>query len=81
MVKRGTYAKVSERSGVPYETVRRYYSGGNVGILSVEKIRTAHKELYGDNDGQPPLGGDPGNEKTDGIKTKSRKSSAKAGQS
>lgn len=37
----GTVARVSRLSGVPHETVRRYYAGGNVGINTVEKIREA----------------------------------------
>lgn len=67
-MKRGTMSKIAESSGVPYETVRRYFAGGNVGINTVDKIRKAE---------------DACSKKADGKQKKSRKSSdaavAKAG--
>lgn len=44
-MERGAMAQISRLSGVPYETVRRYYSGGNVGIRHVEKIRRVTSQI------------------------------------
>ena len=71
MMERGTYARISRKSGVPYETVRRYYSGGNVGIINADKIRAIEAEEAEDADAANTKNSG----KTDEKQTESRKSS------